>query len=540
MTFKGSASGGTSPYTYAYYYKSNSASSWTTVKAYSTSTSVSATISAAGSYQACIKVKDSTGTEVKEYINFTVRSKTSTLKNNSKVSATTINLGSTVTVTAAASGGTTPYSYQILYKKSTQSKWTVASDYSTTTTAKVKPASAGTYNICVKVKDKTKTEVKKEFNVVVKEVGLTNTSTISSTSITLGNTVTVNGSATGGTGAYNYAVYYRKTSDSKWTTQQDFSSTSKVTVKPASATEYEICSKVRDSNGTIEKKYFTVKVTAALKNNSTVSATSIKLGSSVTVKGAATGGTGYYNFAVYYKKSSDSKWTMAQDYKSNTTVTIKPAKAANYEICIKVKDSAGTEAKVYKNVKVVDDTLQNNSTISATSITLGSSITAKGAATGGTSPYKYAYYYKQTSQDKWTLVKDYSTTTSVTITPAKATTYEVCIKVKDSKGTEAKKYFKITVADNKLTNTSKISATSIKLGSSITATGSATGGTAPYQYAFYYKQTSQSQYTEKQKFQSNAKVSIKPAKATTYDICIKVRDSEGTVEKKYFKVNVTA
>ena len=193
------------------------------------------------------------------------------------------------------------------------------------------------------------------------------------------------------------------------------------------------------------KKYFTVEVTGPLTNNSTVSATSITLGKTVTLKGAATGGKSPYKYAYYYKQNSQEKWTIAKDYSTTTSVTITPAKATTYEVCIKVKDNKGTEEKKYFTVKVTNNALQNTSKLSATSTTLGSSITAKGSATGGTAPYKYAYLYKQSSQEKWTTAKDYSTSTSVVITPAKATTYEVCIKVKDSTGTEVKKYLTLKV-----------------------------------------------------------------------------------------------
>ena len=287
------------------------------------------------------------------------------------------------------------------------------------------------------------------------------------------------------------------------------------------------------------KKYFTVEVTGPLTNNSTVSATSITLGKTVTLKGAATGGKSPYKYAYYYKQNSQEKWTIAKDYSTTTSVTITPAKATTYEVCIKVKDSAGTEEKVYKTVKVTDTALKNTSSVSATSIVLGKTVTLKGAATGGTTPYKYAYYYKQTSQDKWTTAKDYSTTTSVTITPAKATTYEVCIKVKDNKGTEEKKYFTVKVTNNALQNTSKLSATSTTLGSSITAKGSATGGTAPYKYAYLYKQTSQEKWTTAKDYSTSTSVVITPAKATTYEVCIKVKDSTGTEVKKYLTLKVT-
>ncbi|MBQ5560053.1 MAG: hypothetical protein IIT46_09810, partial [Lachnospiraceae bacterium] len=87
-----------------------------------------------------------------------------------------------------------------------------------------------------------------------------NTSTISATEITKGSTVTVNGSATGGVGNYTYAVYYKQKTQTKWTTKQDFNKNSVISVKPAQATDYDICIKIRDDNGTVAKKYFTVTV----------------------------------------------------------------------------------------------------------------------------------------------------------------------------------------------------------------------------------------------------------------------------------------
>ncbi len=73
--------------------------------------------------------------------------------------------------------------------------------------------------------------------------------------------MTVNCSATGGKGDYTYAVLYKQKSQSKWTTKQDFNDNADVSIKPAQATDYDICVKVKDKDGTIVKKYFTVTVT---------------------------------------------------------------------------------------------------------------------------------------------------------------------------------------------------------------------------------------------------------------------------------------
>ena len=181
----------------------------------------------------------------------------------------------------------------------------------------------------------------------------------------------------------------------------------------------------------------------------------IDLGDSFDVRGVATGGTAPYTYAYYYKKKTDTKWVTAKDYSSTTQVTIKPNVATEYNVCIKVKDSTGTIVKKYLNFKVTAvSKLANTSTISAISISLGNSITAKGAATGGTAPYKYAYFYKKKTDTKWVIAKDYSTATSVAIKPNMAKDYDICVKVKDSTGTVAKKYFTASGAPNFVTSCS--------------------------------------------------------------------------------------
>ena len=240
---------------------------------------------------------------------------------------------------------------------------------------------------------------------------------------------------------------------------------------------------------------------------------------------------------MLYKKKSDTKWTTKQDFKANATVSIKPANAVEYDVCVKVKDSKGTVEKKFFTLTVTNG-LTNTSTISATTISLGNTVTLTGKATGGTAPYTYAMLYKKKSDTKWTTKQDFSSNTTVSIKPANAVEYDVCVKVKDSKGTVEKKFFTLTVT-NGLTNISTISATSISLGNTVTVTGKATGGTVPYQYAVYYKSSSASTWSKKQDFSTNASVAVKFTGTGTKDICVKVKDNTGTIEKKYFTVNVT-
>ena len=181
---------------------------------------------------------------------------------------------------------------------------------------------------------------------------LKNNSKISANNIIIGGTVTINAKADGGIGDCTYAVLYKKKSDTKWTVKQNYSKNSSVIIKPAKATDYDVCVKVKDNTGKIIKKFFAVKVNDKLKNTSTISATKIKKGNTVTLKGSATGGTGGYNYAALYKKKSETKWTTRQGYKSNSEILVRPYTNTDYDICIKVKDKDGTIEKKYFTVTV--------------------------------------------------------------------------------------------------------------------------------------------------------------------------------------------
>ena len=369
---------------------------------------------------------------------------------------------------------------------------------------------------------------------------LTNTSTVSAETVKAGETFTAVASATGGTGFYQYAAYYRKASESKWTTKQNLGSNSYFSFVFDESGDYEISIKVKDSAGAEAKKRFNIKVADTLTNNSYLSTTATTLGSTITITGKATGGTGAYRYAFYYKKTDSSKWTTIQTYSTNSTVKITPADAATYDVSAKVKDEAGTIVK--KSLKfTINEQLKNTSKISPSTIVLGSSIKVTCSSTGGTGTKSYAVWYKQKSSTSWTKARDYSTKTTVTVTPKHTGDYDIRIKAKDESGKIVNKTVTATITKAvELSNTSKISSGSITLGSSVTVTASATGGTSPYTYAAWYKPSSSSTWTTAQNYGTNTKITFKPKKATTYDVSVKVKDSKGTIVKKAFKLKVNS
>ena len=211
----------------------------------------------------------------------------------------------------------------------------------------IREDNGGNYNFSIAAPDATITDAS--------SLKVTNQSVISAEEINLGSSFTVTGAATGGSKCYQYAFFYKKTTDKSWTTKQNFSSNPSVSIKPAKAVTYDVCVKIRDEMGKEAKKYFKVNVSPKLTNNSTVSATSIKLGSSVTANCVANGGSTFYKYAVFYKKKSETNWTLLQNFGTNAKVVFKPNAAGDYDICVKVVDSrtsASAAPKKYFTLKV--------------------------------------------------------------------------------------------------------------------------------------------------------------------------------------------
>lgn len=270
-----------------------------------------------------------------------------------------------------------------------------------------------------------------------------NKSFLGADTIMLGEKITVKGKAEKGTAPYTYAYYYKRASSSNWTTIQDFSSLDMVSVEPMASTDYDVCVKIRDAKGNVEKKYMTFEVKKPLVNKSGVVSDIVYLGEDVTFKCKAAGGIGSYSYDCFYKRHEDESWVRVKA-NAGGTVSFKPMKATIYDICVKVSDEKGHLTKYYDTVKVCPK-LVNDSRISADHVRQGESVKLTAAAHGGESGYQYAYYCRSEDSTGWKTIRDFSHCTTAVFTASRATTYDVCVKVKDFYGRVEKKYFKVYV-----------------------------------------------------------------------------------------------
>lgn len=293
----------------------------------------------------------------------------------------------------------------------------------------------------------------------------------------------------------------------------------------------------------------TVTVTAVtdntLANKSTISSTSVAAGDKVTITGAASGGTAPYKYAFYYKKSTDSDYTLiGEQYGSATSGTFYPPVAGTYNVMVRVKDSKAKVSKTSFTVKAgaFGSTLKNTTTINNTEITLGSAFKFTGGATGGKSGYTYAFYFKRTKNQIWKVLgTEFSSTSTARVTPTATGYYEFKVLVKDGSGKVATKTFNGTVKEKSsastLKNNSTINAQVVSVGTAVKMTGAASGGTSPYTYAFYYKRSENSTWkTIGTEFSSTASAKLTPAASASYDLKVIVKDKTGKTAEKTFTI----
>ena len=441
ITVYGYVEGGVRPYQFHFSYKKPGDSAYTTVKDYTSTAELSFTAEKAGTYVLRLAVKDAAAAVVTKTLSVTVGAG-AVLTNNTTLNTQSLTLGDSVTVKLAASGGHSPYTYAVYYKKSSSASYTTVQSFNSNNSVTVKPGAATTYDIRTKVKDSAGTIKTKDFTVTVKNNALTAFNTVKSDGLK----VTVIYSASGGTKPYQYALYYKTTDTNTYKAARSYTSDSTIVfVLPANGT-YNLRTKVKDSTGTVVNTDYTVTVsdTAA---KPTISATSITLGQDVTIKCAASGGTAPYRYAVYAKKSSSSSYTTVQDYSANTTVLFTPQAATTYDIRVKSKDKAGTVKATNFTLTVKKPSgMVNTSAISSTKISYGDGITITAGAAYGTSPYKYYIAYKKSSSSTYTNVQSYKANRTVSIQPGARTTYNILIKAKDSTGTVKSKTFTVTVS----------------------------------------------------------------------------------------------
>ena len=379
------------------------------------------------------------------------------VKNTSTVNSEKLTVGSRIYLTATAEGGTEPYTYAFYYKRTTSNRCnTIGAEWGTSANEKFTVKSTGTFNIKICVKDESGDVVEKEFIVDVvdgKSNAFINNSTISTVGAKPNTRITLTGAASGSEG-YKYAFYYKRTTAVAWTILgKEFGETTSYSFTPRTEGEFNLKIDIIDKNGELVSKQFSMTISDAytntgVVNGSTINTTSALPGTKIILTGASNGGNGNCIYAYYYKKAQATNWTViGTEFGTATTAAVTLRNVGDYIFRATVKDADGIVSKNF-SVEITDtpkEELKNDSTISETSITAGTVVTAIGSASGGAGEYTYTYQYKKSSAKLWNNMTLASN--GATFKPKTAGSYDVKVTVVDKDGVSKDKTFVIIVND---------------------------------------------------------------------------------------------
>jgi len=223
--FTASVNGGNPPYTYQWYVNGNPVSG-------ATSNTYTFNPSSAGTYNVYVAVTDSTG-ETKESspLFLTVYSAISV---SISASASAITVGQSAQFTASVNGGNPPYTYQWYVNGNPVSGSTDIYTFN--------PSSAGTYNVYVAVTDSTGETQNSNTQSITAYSAISVSISAPVTTITTGQSIQINASASGGNGQFTYQWYVNGNPVSGATS-------STFVFKPSSNGTYSIYVTVTDSTG---------------------------------------------------------------------------------------------------------------------------------------------------------------------------------------------------------------------------------------------------------------------------------------------------
>lgn len=199
----------------------------------------------------------------------------------------------------------------------------------------------------------TTEEVTKTFKYTIEaeQQELVNTSTLSSETVEFGDTITIQGSAEGGKGGYQYRFAAKHIgTDTSYKTLKSLNETDSMVWRPTKGGTYSVLVRVIDADGNEQLKAFTLTVNApelentskiVYRDDTDVETYEINKGETVRLTGAAEGGsTGYtYRFAAQHE--TDAKGTLLQDTGTKAYKDWTPRKTGTYTVWVRVTDKAG-------------------------------------------------------------------------------------------------------------------------------------------------------------------------------------------------------
>jgi hypothetical protein len=528
VQLKGECENGKTSYQYKFSYTLNGVT--TLVKNFSTAGTASFTPTKAGTYTLILEVKDGSGATASQSIEYTVVANP-TVGSFITDQPSGQTKGEKITLTAEGSGGIAPYTYRFYSKLGTVS--TVLKDYNVEgNTATFIPAVAGSYTLCVDVKDaggKIATRTITGYTIV-NPVSVKTLTTDKASGQGVETAIKLTATGVDGTVPYEYEFFY--TIDGTTTPIQTYTTVNSATFTPDKIGSYTLGVTIRDKNGkTAEKKIVGYEIVErpSLSSFTVSPETTQYLNTGIQLTATGTGGKGPYQYQ--FSSTLNGIKTVLKAYSSIDKATFNPTKAGVYTLTVEVKDANGNigTSSINPYTVVVNPTVGSFGADKLSGQITGTAIELSAEGSGGMAPYTYRFYTKLGTVT--TTLKDYNVDGSTAIfTPDKIGSYTLCVDIKDKNGKIATKsitgYSIVNPLTVKTFTTSKLTGQAI--GSSILLTATGSNGKSPYKYQFFAQREGEAE-TMLKDYTTIASATFKPLTAGNYTLKVNIKDNAGNI-----------
>jgi hypothetical protein len=571
IVFTAVATGGVAPYSYKFSVSSNGGSSWSVAQNWGAGATFTWVPTSAGTnYRIRVDARSAgvtadvaEGTSTVSYVvNPGPLNVTSLTSNRTSPQV----VGTAITFTAAATGGTSPYQFKFLLTPSggsatTLRDWNTSASYTWTPTT---PGANSTITVWARSAGATADAAESlrtiSFTITPAPLQVTSLSSNLASPQPVNTTITFTASSTGGTPPHQFK-YWITANGTTWSVLREWSTSASYTWTPTQASpSYQIVVWARSAGATADayESYFarTFAITAGQQTTPmTVTGLASNLsspqttGTAITLTASGSGGTAPYQYK--YWVFDGATWTVLREWGSASYTWTPTVPNANYLITVWGR-SAGVTADTYEGyasrnftitgVQTPPMTVTGLTSNLASPQTTGTAITFTASGSGGATPYQYKYWVFDGAT--WTVLREWGAA-SYTWTPTVPNAnYQITVWGR-SAGVTADTYqgyasrtFTITgvqTAPLTVTNITTSLSSPRPINTAITLTAVASGGATPHQYKWWVSPNNGASWSLLRDW-GGASFTWTPTQAANYQLVVWARSAGATndVAEGYF------
>ena len=440
-------------------------------------------------------------------------------------------LGTSILLTATATGGTSVQYQFWVYNANATPAWSQLQAYSSSATCLWTPTASGSYYLSATAMDNSSGIVVNQtlWYTIIAGLSALSVSAAPLSPQPVGMPITFTATATGGTNVQYQYWLYNANATPAWQQLQPYSAQASYTWTPLQVGNYLLSVTARDSSGIIvnDMLWYTIGIPLSALSFSMTPAPPQPAYTAITFTAQATGGSGVqYQFWLYNKNTST--WSPLRGYSTQPACTWTPQAEGDYLLSITALDSTGSFLNTQFWYTVTAGLTDVTVTASpASPQPANTPITFTAAATGGGNVQYQFWLYSTNANSTWTQMQAYSFSPTWTWTPAASGNYLISVTAQDSSGTRVNTLLWYTVGTAPLSVllVTTTPATSPIVNNPVKISAVAIGGSnITYQF-WLYNANATPAWSQLQVYSSSSTCTWTPTTAGSYLISVTALDT---------------